>query len=57
MPLALAVVPAQATAALARQTRRAEPGVDVLQHGYAHVPITLLAPEKSDRTGDCSVPR
>ncbi|TAJ81584.1 polysaccharide deacetylase family protein [Reyranella sp.] len=34
-PLALAVVPAQATTALA-QRLGAEPGVDVLQHGYAH---------------------
>ena len=34
-PLALAVVPAQATTALA-QRLAAEPGVDVLQHGYAH---------------------
>ena len=36
IPLALAVVPAQATAALAERLA-AEPGVDVLQHGYAHV--------------------
>lgn len=36
MPLALAVVPAQATPALAERLARA-PGVDVLQHGYAHV--------------------
>lgn len=34
-PLALAVVPARATAALA-QRLAGEPGVDVLQHGYAH---------------------
>lgn len=35
-PLALAVVPARATQALA-QRLAAEPGVDLLQHGYAHV--------------------
>jgi len=35
-PLALAVVPAQATEALAARLA-AEPAVDVLQHGYAHV--------------------
>ncbi len=34
-PLALAVVPAQATEALARRLAD-ESGVDVLQHGYAH---------------------
>ena len=34
-PLALAVVPARATTALAQRIG-AEPGVDVLQHGYAH---------------------
>jgi len=34
-PLALAVVPAQATSALAARLAD-EPGVDVLQHGYAH---------------------
>ena len=34
-PLALAVVPAQATPALAARLAD-EPGVDVLQHGYAH---------------------
>jgi|FEC22Drversion2_1045045.scaffolds.fasta_scaffold00400_3 peptidoglycan/xylan/chitin deacetylase (PgdA/CDA1 family) len=36
VPLALAVVPAKATAALAERLAR-EPGVDLLQHGYAHV--------------------
>jgi len=36
VPLALAVVPAKATAALAERLA-AEPGVDLLQHGYAHV--------------------
>jgi len=35
VPLALAVVPSQATAALAARLM-AEPAVDVLQHGYAH---------------------
>ncbi len=35
VPLALAVVPAQATAALAERLA-GEPGIDVLQHGYAH---------------------
>jgi len=36
MPLALAVVPAHATPALAQRLAD-EPGVDLLQHGYAHV--------------------
>ncbi len=36
VPLALAVVPARATAALA-QRLAGEPGIDVLQHGYAHM--------------------
>ena len=36
VPLALAVVPAKATAALAARLAT-EPGVDLLQHGYAHV--------------------
>ncbi|HEY6981187.1 polysaccharide deacetylase family protein [Reyranella sp.] len=35
VPLALAVVPAKATMALAARLAN-EPGVDVLQHGYAH---------------------
>lgn len=35
-PLSLAVVPAHATAVLADRLA-AEPGVDLLQHGYAHV--------------------
>ncbi len=35
VPLALAVVPAQATPALAARLA-GEPGVDLLQHGYAH---------------------
>jgi hypothetical protein len=36
VPLALAVVPARATAALAERLA-GEPGIDLLQHGYAHV--------------------
>jgi len=36
VPLALAVVPAHATPALADRLA-AEPGVDLLQHGYAHL--------------------
>ena len=36
MPLALAIVPAHATTALAARLTT-EPGVDLLQHGYAHV--------------------
>ena len=36
VPLALAVVPATATPALAERLA-GEPGVDLLQHGYAHV--------------------
>ena len=36
LPLHLAVIPEKATSALARRLD-AEPGVDVLQHGYAHV--------------------
>jgi peptidoglycan/xylan/chitin deacetylase (PgdA/CDA1 family) len=36
IPLSLAVVPARATAALADRLAD-EPGVDLLQHGYAHV--------------------
>jgi len=36
VPLALAVVPAHATAALAERLA-GEPGIDLLQHGYAHV--------------------
>ncbi|MEK7687844.1 MAG: polysaccharide deacetylase family protein [Pseudomonadota bacterium] len=36
VPLALAIVPAHATVALAARLAT-EPGVDLLQHGYAHV--------------------
>jgi hypothetical protein len=46
-PLALAVVPAQATAALAARLA-GEPMVDVLQHGYAHVNHALPTEKKSE---------
>ncbi len=49
MPLALAVVPAQATAALADRVA-GEPGIDVLQHGYAHA-NHAVAPEKNVELG------
>ncbi|TAJ86403.1 MAG: polysaccharide deacetylase [Reyranella sp.] len=49
MPLALAVVPAQATAALAGRLSE-EPAVDVLQHGYAHA-NHAVAPEKKVELG------
>ena len=49
MPLALAVVPAQATAALADRVAN-EPGIDVLQHGYAHA-NHAVAPEKNVELG------
>jgi peptidoglycan/xylan/chitin deacetylase (PgdA/CDA1 family) len=45
VPLALAVVPARATAGLAERVV-AEPGVDVLQHGYAHVNHALPPAKK-----------
>jgi peptidoglycan/xylan/chitin deacetylase (PgdA/CDA1 family) len=48
-PLALAVVPAQATAALADRLSQ-EAGVDVLQHGYAHI-NHAVAPEKKIEIG------
>ena len=48
-PLALAVVPAQATAALADGLAD-QPLVDVLQHGYAHA-NHALAPEKNIELG------
>jgi len=48
-PLALAVVPAQATSALAARLAD-EPGVDVLQHGYAHS-NHAVAPEKNIELG------
>ena len=40
-PLSLAVVPARATEALAQRLVH-EPGIDLLQHGYAHVNNTHL---------------
>ncbi len=49
MPLALAVVPAQATSALAARLAD-EPDVDVLQHGYAHT-NHAVAPEKKIEVG------
>ena len=49
MPLGLAVVPARATEALASRLA-IEPGVDVLQHGYAHANHSL-APEKKAELG------
>lgn len=48
-PLALAVVPAQATAALADRLS-GEAGVDVLQHGYAHT-NHAAPPEKKIEIG------
>jgi hypothetical protein len=48
-PLALAVVPARATEALAARLAD-EPLVDVLQHGYAHA-NHALAPEKNVELG------
>src|SRR5437868_68132 len=45
VPLALAVVPAKATDALAERLA-AEPGVDLLQHGYAHVNHAAPADKK-----------
>ncbi len=48
-PLALAVVPAKATAALASRLA-GEPLVDVLQHGYAHT-NHAVAPEKKIEIG------
>lgn len=48
-PLALAVVPAKATAALASRLAE-EPHVDVLQHGYAHT-NHAVAPEKKIEIG------
>lgn len=48
-PLALAVVPAHATSALAARLAD-EPGVDVLQHGYAHT-NHAVGPEKKIELG------
>ncbi len=49
MPLALAIVPANATTALADRLAQA-PGVDLLQHGYAHT-NHALAPDKKSELG------
>ena len=49
MPLALAVVPAHATPALAGRLA-SEPLIDVLQHGYAHT-NHAVAPEKKIEIG------
>jgi peptidoglycan/xylan/chitin deacetylase (PgdA/CDA1 family) len=45
VPLALAVVPARATRALADRLA-GEPGIDLLQHGYAHVNHATPAEKK-----------
>jgi|EndMetStandDraft_6_1072998.scaffolds.fasta_scaffold07835_3 hypothetical protein len=50
MPLALAIVPAHATAALAERLV-AEPGVDLLQHGYAHVNHAAPGEGKKEELG------
>lgn len=47
VPLALAVVPAQATAGLA-QRLAAVPGVSILQHGYGHVDHALGGGKKCE---------
>ena len=47
VPLALAVVPARATPALAERLAAA-PEIDVLQHGYAHANHALLPDKKSE---------
>jgi hypothetical protein len=47
VPLALAVVPAKATQALADRLAR-EPGVDVLQHGYAHINHAPASDKKTE---------
>jgi hypothetical protein len=47
VPLALAVVPAHATAVLAERLATA-PAVDVLQHGYAHANHALPPDKKSE---------
>jgi hypothetical protein len=47
VPLALAVVPARATAALAARLA-AEPAIDVLQHGYAHTNHAPPTDKKSE---------
>jgi hypothetical protein len=45
--LSLAVVPAHATSALADRLA-AEPGVDLLQHGYAHLNHAALGEKKAE---------
>lgn len=50
VPLSLAVVPAHATPALA-QCVAGVPGVDVLQHGYAHVNHAAAAEKKKMELG------
>ncbi len=47
VPLALAVVPAKATEALAQRVS-GESGVDVLQHGYAHVNHAAASEKKTE---------
>jgi hypothetical protein len=46
-PLGLAVVPARATAALASRLA-GEPGIDVLQHGYAHANHAPASEKKAE---------
>ena len=46
VPLALAVVPAHATAGLAERLLREPAEIDVLQHGYAHVNHASLSEKK-----------
>jgi len=50
MPLALAIVPAHATPALADRLAT-EPGVDLLQHGYAHVNHAAPGEGKKEELG------
>lgn len=50
VPLSLAVVPAQATPALAARLREV-PDVDVLQHGYAHVNHAAAGEKKKMELG------
>jgi hypothetical protein len=50
IPLALAIVPAHATAGLATRLA-AEPGVDLLQHGYAHVNHAAPGEGKKEELG------
>ena len=47
VPLALAVVPATATPALAERVA-SEPGIDLLQHGYAHVNHAAPSDKKAE---------